>query len=266
MYKVALSLCAALFLTACNTTTGPTAGRLDTFRSLSDTPHGYALVSAPTRAGSKAERFEVRPGDCGDAKEWSDCANNRERSELSARERWQHGTPQWMAFSVYLPEDFQTSARVNTTVGQIHQEGGPSGTAGGLPSYPPVLQLSMKGNRYFANISLLSGSATNVIHRDQQFTLARVSDMRGRWTDILVHFDTSGGTEVLEVFVNGQRKGVVRDFINFVPESYYMKYGIYRSFVSRHGGPMPTQILYIDEAKLGPTQASVQLNPERPVD
>ena len=90
--------------------------------------------------------------------------------------------------------------------------------------------------------------------------------MRGKWTDILIHLDTAKGKEVLEVYVNGQRKAALTDFINFIPKEFYFKYGIYRSFVSRHGGPMPTQILYIDEVKLGKSADKVRVNEARPMD
>jgi hypothetical protein len=218
------------------------------------------------RAGRKSQRFEVRPGDCWRNDGWDDCANNRERSEFSIKKRWRYGKTMWIGFSVYLPADFQTSSRVRTTIGQIHQEGGPSGTAGGLASFPPMMQLEAIGNSYKAGFHLLSGAASNVRDDVKYFDLARISDMRGRWTDVLIHFDTSGGRELAEVYVNGQRRAQIAGFIRFRPQEYYFKYGIYRSFVSRHGGPMPTQVVYIDEVRMGKTRAKAELNPSRPVD
>ena len=40
----------------------------------------------------------------------------------------------------------------------------------------------------------------------------------------------------------------------------------YRSFVSQHGGPMPTQIVWIDEVKMGKNQELVAINKATPVD
>ena len=57
-------------------------GRLDGNRSLNDKKHGYAISSDVARAGKKSQRFEVRAGDCGEEIGWSDCANDRERSEI----------------------------------------------------------------------------------------------------------------------------------------------------------------------------------------
>lgn len=250
----------ALVLSACVT------ARLPGRRSLNDTSYGYRIVEDPVRAGQESQRFEVRPGDCGADPGWSDCDNDRERSEIALNDRWSYGTDRWIGFSVYLPVDFQTSKLVNTTVGQIHQRGGPSGTAGGLPSFPPLLQLEMKGDAYAANVHLLSGSASDVRNDNRIFHLSDLTEMRGRWTDILIHFDTAGGRQRLEIFVNGAKKAELADWIVFRPQEYYFKFGIYRSFVSRHGGPMPVQILYFDEVKMGRSRADAEIDPARPVD
>lgn len=249
----------ALQLSACAT-------RLPGHRSLNDTTYGYRIVDAPVRAGEASQRFEVRSGDCGEDPGWSDCDNDRERSEISLDNRWGYGTDRWIGFSVFLPMDFQTSAVVNTTVGQIHQTGGPSGMAGGLPSYPPLLQLEMKGGAYTANIHVLTGEASDVRDESRFFPLADLAEMRGRWTDILIHFDTAGGRQHLEFFVNGTKKAELADWIVFRPKAYYFKYGIYRSFVSRHGTPMPTQILYFDEVRMGGSRANAEVDPAHPVD
>ena len=243
-------------------------GRLDGNRSLNDKKHGYAISSDVARAGKKSQRFEVRAGDCGEDPGWSDCANNRERSEISIKKTWGYGKDVWIGFSVFLPPDFKTSPRVRTTVGQIHQMGGnrPTGKAEGLKSFPPMMQMEMIGDKYYMGVHILKGPKENVKDVTKDFDLISVSQMRGRWTDIAIHFDTSKGNELLEVFVNGKLKGSIRDWINFRPEEYFLKYGIYRSFVSKHGGPMPTQILYIDEVKMGNSFEKVSPDEKRPVD
>jgi len=242
------------------------AGRLSGERSLNKKKHGYQIVRGISRAGKKSQRFEVRPGDCGKGSGWSDCANDRERSEYKIKKAMRFGKDHWIGFSVYLPKDFYASPSVNTTVGQIHQRGGPSGTVRGLPSNPPLVQLEMRGNSYRAGVHILTGSANNVRDDVKYFDLARLSAMRGRWTDVMIHLDTSNGNEVFEVYINGARKGRIADFINFVPKEYYFKYGIYRSFISKEKRPMPTQILYIDEVKYGKSAGQVAINPNKPVD
>ncbi len=237
------------------------SGRLETRRSLSDSPHGYQLVASPVRAGEVSQRFEVRPGDCAG----EDCVTNRERSEVTVRQVINPGTSRWVAYSLYLPSDFYSSPRVNTTIGQIHQRGGPTGTAGGFASFPPLLQISARGNRVDACVHILTGPDNDVRDVCQDFPLSTVSAMRGRWTDFVIHLDARG-EGFLEIYMNGQRKAQLSGFIRFVPENYYVKYGIYRSFVSRHGGPMPTQIAYYDEVRIGADRASVTVSTENPVD
>ena len=242
--------------------------RLTGVRSLSTASWGYSVVSDIVRAGKESQRFEVRPGDCGEDSGWSDCDNNRERSEISLDRKFLPGDNQWIAFSVYLPEDFQTSNYVNSTLGQIHQSGGnrPTGTAAGLKSFPPVLQLEAKGRYYLACIHILSGPKNNVRDICELFTLSSISDMLGRWTDIEIHFDTTDKKSLIEIYVNKERKVLREDFVNFWPQMYHVKYGIYRSFVSQHGGPMPTQIAWFDEIKMGNTREDVAINEAEPVD
>lgn len=242
------------------------AGRLSGKVSLNKTSYGYSIVNDVSRAGQESQRFEVRAGDCSSDPGWSDCDNDRERSEISIKRRFNYGLDQWIGFSVFLPKNFKTSDKVHTTVGQIHQRGGPSGTAGGLPSFPPVVQLNMKSDEYSACVHILTGSPANVRDRCKTFDLASIENMRDRWTDIILHLDTSSNVSELEIFVNCKRKAQLLDFINFKPSKYYFKYGIYRSFVSRHGGAMPTQILYIDEVRMGNRISAVVVNTENPVD
>jgi hypothetical protein len=58
-------------------------------RSLNNATHGYRQVVDPTAKAPSAmvERFEVRPGDCFVNLGWDDCAKERERSELSERNK-----------------------------------------------------------------------------------------------------------------------------------------------------------------------------------
>lgn len=252
---------AAVMVSGCQST-----GSVSGSRSLSSTLHGYSLTSEIVRAGDQSQRFEVRAGDCGAEPGWSDCTNDRERSEIRVLKRWTYGSNQWIGFSVYLPEDFKTSSKVNTTVGQIHQLGGPTGTAGGLKSYPPLMQMNLKGSTYSMCVHILSGSTTNVRDECNFLKIMDIADMRGTWTDLVINLDTSDDKQRMDVYANNKKVASISDWIKFRPRHYYLKYGIYRSFVSKHPGPMPTQILYIDEVKMGDTRESVRVNTQLPVD
>jgi hypothetical protein len=266
MKKVVVLIAASAILFSC---AYGASGRLSGTRSLSTTEWGYQVTKGSARAGTQAQRFEVRPGDCATQPNWSDCATDRERSEITLDRKWPYGTDQWIGFSVYLPQDFKTSTRVGTTVGQIHQYdkgAGPSNTDKGYRGFPPLMQLEMLDNRYFLRVHVLSGEKHNVRDTPRDYTLAKISEMRGKWTDIIIHFDTSGDNEVLAMFVNGQKRAEISNWIKFIPSKYTFKYGLYRSFVSRHGGPMPKQVLYIDEVRMGSSFESVQVNEASPVD
>ncbi|WP_171125007.1 heparin lyase I family protein [Ruegeria sp. HKCCA4707] len=245
------------------------AQRLPTDRSLqkNQTKHGYSKVKGLSREGTRSQRFEVRAGDCGWDDGWSDCDNDRERSELYVKKEWKHGTDQWIAFSVYLPGDFKTSSKVRTTVGQVRMKGGPTGFAGGFPSKPGVFQMEMLGNRYFLRVHVLSGPFDNVRNDIKDYNLATISEMRGKWTDFVVRLNTQGAPGTIEVFKNGKQVAVHRFNQNYKPKSYYFKYGIYRSFVSRNGGPMPTQVVFFDEVRMGKSYEKVAVElQKRPVD
>ncbi len=234
------------------------ADRLPGARSLSVTDWGYGIVDAPTRAGRQAQRFEVRPSDCAANGGWDDCDRDRERSEFRPDLEWDSGQPMWLGFSVFLPPDFAVSNRVKTTIAQIHQRGGPIRVAGAQVSRPPVMQMELRGTTLRLTVHVPGADNVHV-------TLAQVDAMRGAWTDFRVEF-LSGDALAMRVWVNDALRADVRDWPTPPPEFFYFKYGIYRSFVSRHAGPMPTQVLYIDEVRMGPSASSVALDADRPVD
>lgn len=247
-----LPLLAALLLAA-----PAGAQRLDGARSLSITPWGYAIVAAPVFAGRAAQRFEVRPGDCAAGTTWDDCATDRERSEFRPGARWVPGAGFWVGFALLLPDDFAASDRVNTTLFQIQQQGGPVRTAQGSVSRPPVMQIEARGERLRLTVHVAGGTD---IHRD----LAPLAALRGGWHRIAVQFDSAAPR--LAVRIDDRPTAEVAGWPLPAPEFFYLKYGLYRSFVSRHPGPMPAQVAYFDEMRLGGSEAEVRPDPSRPVD
>lgn len=262
-----ISILFTAFASTCALAVLPTQAKpLPVVRSLSNTSYGYVIVHSPVRAGRIAQRFELRPGDCFHDNFWDDCSNDRSRTEVRIDRKYPFGSNFWVGFSLYVPRDFKTSRRVRTTVGQLQQHGGPSGVAQGLPSFPPVMQMHMIGNEYTADFHILSGQRNHVRDVFRSFALAKVSKMRGHWTDIQMHLDSSIRGGHAEIYVNGQKKADLMSFIRFRPEHYYVKYGIYNSFISRNKGPMPRQVVYFDEVKLGQTRREVQVDRNHPVD
>ena len=247
-------------LTGCVTT-----GLHDVRRSLSNTPWGYKKVSAPhpVYLGDESQRFEVRPGDCGSSSRWSDCESDRERSEVSSkRARFFPGTDKWISYMLYLPSDFKSSRFVKSTLGQIHMEGGFKGTAGGFKSFPPLLQINVKDYDYIACFHVLYGDENSISDRCENRHISSIEEMKGRWSRITIHLFGEYKKPKLDIFFNGNKVAEFEQSLPRDPEYYYLKYGIYRSFVSRHGGPLPIQIVYYDEVKIGSNREEVEKESE----
>ena len=144
----------------------------------------YIKDKKKARAGKYYQRFELRDGDCFGDDSWNDCKNNRERVEFSGKPRQSPKNTKCYGYSLMLSKDFIDVHPTNTDLGQVHQKGGPSGTAGGLPSYPPLIQIGAhNGNLYFGWHEL-SGSASNVIDERRDYKLKPLKDMKEVWTDI----------------------------------------------------------------------------------
>ncbi len=214
-------------------------------RSLNNTAWGWSRVQEPVRLGRQSQRFEVRPGDCASDPGWSDCAQDRERSEMTVNQVVMPNTQQSVSWSVYLEPGFQDSARVKTTLGQLHQRA--------WFKNGPLLQFELWNGQYQMCIHRLTGDISAPVDRCEYWPLATLSDMQGRWTDVQFEIDTSIRTGWLKVWVNGQIKADIKTpVVVWDPTNFYFKYGVYRSFVSRQGAPMPTQIAYFDEVRMAP--------------
>ena len=245
-------------------------------RSLNTTSWGYKLVSSPepVRAGVKSQRFEVRKGDCGEDDGWSDCKNDRERSEVTTKQSIYPESEMWFSWSFFIPQDYKPSDKVTTTIGQIHQRGvvlpGQSSTARGMASFPPLLQFDTVGNIFGTTYHKLSRNSTTVADWGEFEPITNVTKLRGKWTDVVVHFKPTTEDGILEIFINGKLERVVNNPMLVKPDNFYLKYGIYRSFVSKEKEVgVPTQVVYFDEVRMGKTRMEVdaQLNPElKPVD
>jgi len=231
----------------------------------------YIKDKTKARAGKYFQRFELRNGDCFGDDNWSDCDTNRERVELSAKPRQPPKKKQCYGYSLMLSEDFIDVHPTNTDLGQVHQIGGPSGTADSLPSFPPLIQIGAhEGSLYFGWHELW-GSATNVIDEKRDYKLKSLEDMKGVWTDISFCLDFKN--KRMDAWVDGIKKvEILKSPIFFKPKSIYFKHGIYRSFISRYkaaNGKMPTQIVFYDEIRRGNSieKVDININPKlKPVD
>jgi hypothetical protein len=231
----------------------------------------FQLITNPdkSRRGEKYQRFEVGDGDCFGDDKWNDCETDRERVEFTSSLAITDQQPtgnQCFAFSIMLDDSFQSASPTNTTLGQIHQSGGPKGTVHGLKSVPPIIQFDVINDYYGLNWHILSGSATNVIDSGVYLKLIPIDDMRGKWTDISLCLDFADKN--ISAWVNGNKiVDIDKSPINvkFIPTAIFFKHGIYRSFISKykasHGKDvMPTQIVYYDEVRRGSSINEVDFN------
>jgi len=94
-------------------------------RSLNTKSYGYVVMDDPTDSAPLplVEKFEVRPGDCSQDGGWSDCTNDRERSELleEAKDNYP-GDEYWYGWHLYFPDDYPNVYPTKTALGQFHQD------------------------------------------------------------------------------------------------------------------------------------------------
>lgn len=216
-------------------------------RSLNKTTYGYEIIddfthSAPNK---KIEKFEVRPGDCSWNKDWNDCKEDRERSELSEQHKnTPAGSDYWYGWSIYFPKDYPNVFPTKVALGQFHQAN----------SHPIWMFQNCRGGYHLDD---------HVSGLKRQYTLVDESNLRGQWHKIEVHArwkkDDSG---VFQVWVNGVQKvnyhGPTMD-----AKDVYFKYGVYRSFLSRYKTAhkvkdVPEQIVYYANVKRGRTREGIQ--------
>ncbi|WP_270725758.1 heparin lyase I family protein [Shimia sp. Alg240-R146] len=190
----------------------------------------FGYVTSPTRRGDKAQRFEIRHGDCGRSSGWNDCESDRGRVEMKERPKNAMSKPGkgiWYGYSVYIPADFVSLGRANTILSQAKVE----------KNNMPLWALTFNDSPY-----LLYSDGTHC-------KIGSLSSWRGRWNDIVVfaNYATSGQAVYFQLFKDN--KLICQRTAPIMPPSYAnkqqkigIKYGIYSSFVSRYlakHGTMP---------------------------
>lgn len=187
-------------------------------RSLNVTSHGYQVCedtthSAPTEM---IEIFEVRPGDCSAHKTWDDCAQDRERSELSGSKDNFIGDAYWYGWSLYFPQDYPNIYPAKTALGQFHQK-----------NAHPIWMFQNSSGGYHLDQKIHGPTV-------KYYPLLSEEELRGKWHKIEVYArwakDDSG---FFKVWVNGVQK-VDYAGQTMSAEHVYFKYGVYRSFISRY--------------------------------
>ena len=201
--------------------------------------HGYRAVEDPTGTAPTrvVEVFEVRPGDCEDSPGWSDCENDRERSELKESDKDNYpGDEYWYGWSVYFPTDYENVFPTKTALGQFHQD-----------EAHPVWMFQNSNGGYHLDDQVPSRSR-------RYHELIEESELRGRWHRIEVHAKWATTEDgFFRVWVNGENE-VDYEGRTMTDRAVYFKYGVYRTFVSRYrdangGDAVPAQIAYFANVK-----------------
>jgi hypothetical protein len=251
-------------------------------RSVGETmkKHQIQVVNAedghPVKSGTQSIRFEIREGDCSYNGAWSDCKGDRYRSELSqSRDGFKH---KFFAWSIYIPEDFQSVDPVLLAMGQIHQNmtNGYKADNSKPTSYAQSLTFHFNNGGYWVARYLRAYPPENdpysgYFHKKAH--LLDVKDMLGKWTDIVLEFRGSANKDgIVKVWVNGELKYDYKGQTSDGGRNYF-KFGMYQSWVSRinntppmpwidgttkdKSAPYPTQVVYYDDIRVGNSFAKV---------
>ena len=229
-------------------------------RSLNTRSYGYHEVADPidTNNLDLVDYFEVRDGDCSSNGIWNDCANDRERRELSQQtNRQSDGDEYWYAWEIYLPEGYPNIHPTKVALGQFHQVNGPPifMFQNQSPPFNDTWNPAIKGGYHLDR--QVDGQTVTM------WELLSDKELRGKWHRIELHVKWSKSTDgFFKVWANGEQKVRFNGQTLFRNTAYF-KYGIYRTFLSRYKGVkktdhMPTQQAYYRYVKRGLTKESIQ--------
>ncbi|MEL6914920.1 MAG: heparin lyase I family protein [Pseudomonadota bacterium] len=201
--------------------------------------------------GSPGEQFRLKSGDCPRSNE--DCQSDRERIEFFEKNPAQPvGSDVWLASSVMMAPETPARRATNLVLGQFHQRAD-SG---------PALMFQALDGRYGLKMTdhyRLDDDPMNPIPDFRNVDFIRLGDMRGRWTPVMVNARWSRGDHgLIRVWINGRQAWSYDGPTVNANEPVYFKYGIYRSSVSRCGGPCPELVAYYRDVKRGRSRAEVE--------
>jgi hypothetical protein len=248
---------------------------------LSPAAHAFAFVAEPVRRGRRAERFELRQGDC----TGSDCEAGRFRAEIREQPEAVQavlGREIWYGWS-FRNENIAAVSRetsLGLVLGQWKLEG----------PQPPIFRLtqSAAGEGNWAScdpaVCNRNGSpADDVVVELEDMRVTRnwgsaqnngmvcrlfsLSGTRGQWVDIVVQTNFSIADDgYLNVWVNGVQKCAYRGPLvastGGATVGPSQRRGIFASFTRRFtesqgGAPIPTMVAYYDEFLTGPGRTDV---------
>ena len=187
-------------------------------------------ISKKSIIGGKSFRFEVNHGECGQEPKWSDCENERERSELyykwknnefgkAKNEQWKK--EKWYRFFVFIPKKHNNLAPSSTSIIQWKRL---------KPSRVIIMFRYHHGGLYFD----MNG---DTFAPGVYYHLKYDKDMREKWTEILFntnwHPDKNKG--FMKVWIDGKMKVDYKGVANAkIGNELNLRYGMYSSSLDRY--------------------------------
>lgn len=213
----------------------------------------HAVKRVRLQDGTRAERFELRNGDCSG----TDCSRDRERVEFVQKNAPRAGTEFWVGYSVMLDPSWPNlGPRMNTKLGQWHlpkHQGKGQGPTLLMEVNDKCLIVSVKDPRYADDDPMKP--APNLAWD----CIAPRSSLIGQWNRIMVNGVWSTGNDgFLKIYLNGKLKWSHSGQTINKDLKPYFRYGIYRSFISRCSGGCGTQIAYYHNVVQGKRRADVE--------
>lgn len=194
-------------------------------------PHAINPVSLSDKSiiGDKSFRFEVNHGECGQEPKWSDCDNERERSELyyewgsknnHDNEKWKK--EKWYRFYVFVPKEHNILAPSQTSIIQWKRRD---------PAKVLIMFRYHHGGLYFDfNGDTFSPAPFYLLKNDK--------DMRDQWTEILfsTNWHPSADKGFMKVWIDGKMKIDYKGVANhpLKGKNLNLRYGIYSSALDRY--------------------------------
>lgn len=189
--------------------------------------------------GNNSIRFESNNGECWQEPVWSDCKNDRERTELYYEKKpWKK--ERWYRFYIYLPKDYNSIAPAKMSLIQWKRH---------KPSKVLVMFQHMHAGLTFNR----NGDS----FKDSYVVLKSNEELLGNWTEIIFstnwHPDPKKG--FMKVWIDGKLKVDFKGVSNTKKGNVLsLRYGLYSSFMSRYKTvfqkqEMPQRIIFFDGVK-----------------
>ena len=187
-------------------------------------------IDIPNPPVSVIERFEVVDGGCAGQDCGSSVGNNghygdRERIELKVpphnRDTF-NGSEFWYTWSIYFPKDYKSIYPAASMMGQFYEKG-----------YGPKYAFEEEDGYYLD------------VDHGSKILLIDNKNLRAKWHTIKIHAKWSKSNDgIFKVWVDNK---VLSDFKGQTmfdsATEVYMKYGIYRNFISRYKNPKVMEIV-----------------------